>query len=91
MITGQSINRVKEGGDTATYGLNDGWNRLGNHLGTVDLGMEVELAMGKLFMYRQSIYEDGSLYYGNNITTGCTEFHLPAERKKASLRWSLNI
>jgi hypothetical protein len=68
VITGKSL--AGAGGDTATYGVNEGWNRLGNHLGTVDVGMEVELNSGKLFFYRQSIYEDGSLYYGNNITDG---------------------
>lgn len=68
MITGQSMNVV--GGDTATYGINDGWNRLGNHLGSVDVGMEVDWSKAKLFFYRQSVYEDGSLYYGNNITDG---------------------
>ncbi len=68
VITGKSL--AAAGGDTATYGVNEGWNRLGNHLGTVDVGMEVELNAGKLFFYRQSIYEDGSLYYGNNITDG---------------------
>ncbi|CAM3319272.1 capsule assembly Wzi family protein [Aquirufa ecclesiirivi] len=67
VVTGRS-NAVK--GDTATYGYNDGFNRSGNHLGTVDLGMEVELNQAKIFFYRQSIYEDGSLYYGNNITDG---------------------
>lgn len=68
MITGQSMNVV--GGDTATYGVNDGWNRLGNHLGTIDVGMEIDWEKAKLFFYRQSIYEDGSLYHGNNITDG---------------------
>ncbi|MEY2894543.1 MAG: hypothetical protein RIS42_262 [Bacteroidota bacterium] len=68
MITGQSMNVV--GGDTATYGVNDGWNRLGNHLGSVDVGMEIDWKQAKLFLYRQSIYEDGSLYHGNNITDG---------------------
>ncbi len=68
MITGQSMNVV--GGDTATYGVNDGWNRLGNHLGSVDIGMEIDWKKAKVFFYRQSIYEDGSLYYGNNITDG---------------------
>jgi hypothetical protein len=68
MITGRSMNTV--GSDTAKYGINDGWNRLGNHLGSVDVGMEIEWSKAKLFFYRQSVYEDGSLYYGNNITDG---------------------
>ncbi|WP_269013744.1 capsule assembly Wzi family protein [Aquirufa nivalisilvae] len=67
VVTGRS-NAIK--GDTATYGYNDGFNRSGNHLGTVDIGLEVELNQAKIFFYRQSIYEDGSLYYGNNITDG---------------------
>jgi hypothetical protein len=68
VITGKSL--AGAGGDTATYGANDGFNRLGNHLGSVDVGMEMELKAGKLFFYRQSVYEDGSLFHGNNITDG---------------------
>jgi hypothetical protein len=68
VITGKSL--AGAGGDTATYGANDGFNRLGNHLGSVDVGMEIELKAGKLFFYRQSVYEDGSLFHGNNITDG---------------------
>lgn len=67
VVTGRS-NAVT--GDTVTYGYNDGFNRSGNHLGTVDVGLEIELNKSKVFFYRQSIYEDGSLYYGNNITDG---------------------
>ena len=68
IIMGQSLAAI--GSDTTTYGANDGGNRLGNHLGTVDVGMELELNVGKVLMYRQSVYEDGSLYYGNNISDG---------------------
>jgi hypothetical protein len=68
VITGKSL--AGAGGDTATYGANDGFNRLGNHLGSVDVGMDIELKAGKLFFYRQSVYEDGSLFHGNNITDG---------------------
>ena len=68
MITGQSMNVV--GADTAKYGYNDGFNRLGNHLGSVDVGMEIDWSKAKIFFYRQSVYEDGSLYHGNNITDG---------------------
>lgn len=45
-------------------------NRVGNHLGTIDLGMDIVLKNISLFIYRQSIYEDGSLFYLNNITDG---------------------
>lgn len=45
-------------------------NRIGNHLGTVDIGLYLKLKKASLFIYRQSIYEDGSLYYLNNISDG---------------------
>lgn len=45
-------------------------NRIGNHLGTVDIGMDIKLTNVDLFLYRQNIYEDGSLFYLNNITDG---------------------
>jgi hypothetical protein len=49
---------------------NEAGNRIGNHLGTVDIGLLIKLKKANLFMYRQSIYEDGSLFYLNNISDG---------------------
>jgi hypothetical protein len=74
------------GGDTATFGINEGFNRLGNHLGSLDVGMEIEGKFGKLFFYRQSIYEDGSLYYGNNITDGLHGIAYSSKRKRGLLK-----
>lgn len=45
-------------------------NRVGNHLGTVDIGMDIKFTNADLFLYRQNIYEDGSLFYLNNINDG---------------------
>lgn len=45
-------------------------SRVGNHLGTIDLGAEWRFQKGDLFFYRQSIYEDGSLYHFLNIGDG---------------------
>lgn len=45
-------------------------NRIGNHLGTVDLAMEVDLGSVNIFLYRQNIYDDGSLFYLTNIRDG---------------------
>ncbi|MFT6202507.1 MAG: hypothetical protein ACI9V1_000431 [Spirosomataceae bacterium] len=47
-------------------------NRVGNHLGSIDLGMSIVLNRTTLFIYRQSFYEDGSLFFLNNITDGLT-------------------
>ena len=84
VITGQSM--AAAGGDTAKYGYNDAYNRLGNHLGTVDVGMEIDGKVGKLFFYRQSIYEDGSLFYGNNITDGLHGVSFSTKRKQGLLK-----
>ena len=48
----------------------DNGNRLGNHLGTLDLALEVHTEKALFFMYRQSIFEDGSLYYLTNLRDG---------------------
>ena len=45
-------------------------NRIGNHLGTIDIGVEIEMKRHKLLVYRQSIFEDGSLYYLINVADG---------------------
>ncbi|GAB3174260.1 capsule assembly Wzi family protein [Telluribacter humicola] len=44
--------------------------RVGNHLGTVDLGLELEGYGVTWFLYRQNIYEDGSLFRLKNIKDG---------------------
>jgi hypothetical protein len=84
VIAGQSM--AAAGGDTAKYGMNDAYNRLGNHLGTVDVGMEIDGKLGKVFFYRQSIYEDGSLFYGNNITDGLHGVSFSTKRKRGLLK-----
>lgn len=56
--------------DTTKYSAFDAGNRIGNHLGTVDLGMEIRGKTVSVFLYRQSIYEDGSLFYLTNISDG---------------------
>ncbi|PKK37673.1 hypothetical protein BWI96_04165 [Siphonobacter sp. SORGH_AS_0500] len=45
-------------------------NRIGNHLGTVDAALEVKHCDFNLFFYRQSMFDDGSLYYLINIDDG---------------------
>ena len=56
--------------DTTKVPTFDTENRLGNHLGTIDIAVEYEIKRHRIMVYRQSIYEDGSLYYGTNITDG---------------------
>lgn len=63
----------------------DSTNRIGNHLGTIDLAFEIDATKANWFFYRQSIYEDGSLYYLTNIVDGLNGVRI---RRKNSLAGS---
>ncbi len=82
VVTGKS-NAVE--GDTTKVGGNDAGNRSGNHLGTIDFGFEVNAKSFSILVYRQNIYEDGSLAYLNNISDGLNgvsiTFKEPHQRK----------
>ncbi|WP_338867861.1 capsule assembly Wzi family protein [Spirosoma sp. SC4-14] len=56
--------------DTNRISQFDRENRIGNHLGTVDLGFEYTGHTFSIFAYRQNIYEDGSLFHLANIKDG---------------------
>ena len=49
-----------------------GWNgsRMGNSLGSIDLGAQYELKNVRLFAYRQNLYDAGALYRLANIRDG---------------------
>lgn len=48
----------------------DSTNRVGNHLGSIDVAFEINGKRANWFFYRQNIYEDGSLYYLSSIADG---------------------
>ncbi|GAB3883612.1 capsule assembly Wzi family protein [Spirosoma agri] len=56
--------------DTNRISQFDRENRIGNHLGTVDLGFEYTGRSFAVFAYRQNIYEDGSLFHLTNLRDG---------------------
>jgi hypothetical protein len=56
--------------------------RVGNHLGSVDVGLEVDKANTTWLFYRQSIYDDGSLFRLKNIRDGLNGISF--RRKKAN-------
>lgn len=66
----------------------DQTNRIGNHLGTIDLAMEINIRKVSLLFYRQNIYEDGSLYHMNNIDDGLNGIRF---RRKASSNSAFQI
>jgi hypothetical protein len=47
-----------------------GRNRIGDHLGSIDLGFEYDFKNVRLLAYRQNIYDAGALYYLANIRDG---------------------
>lgn len=48
----------------------DRTNRIGNHVASLDAGLEIDLTNVNIFLYRQNLIEDGSLFYLNNIKDG---------------------
>jgi hypothetical protein len=48
----------------------DSTSRIGNHLGSIDLALEVETYESSIFLYRQFVYEDGSLFYLTTLSDG---------------------
>ncbi|GAB3956942.1 capsule assembly Wzi family protein [Spirosoma harenae] len=68
VVTAQSLANTDD--DSTRLSAFDRENRIGNHLGSVDLGFEYTANTFSIFAYRQSIYEDGSLFYLINIQDG---------------------
>jgi hypothetical protein len=58
-------------------------NRIGNHLGSLDVGFDVHLSQWNLYGYRQFLYDDGSLFYGTNLADGLNGLRLKNRRKPA--------
>ncbi|GAB3954754.1 capsule assembly Wzi family protein [Spirosoma harenae] len=59
-------------------------NRIGNHLGSVDLAVDLNLSHWNLFLYRQFFYDDGSLFYGTNIDDGLNGLRLRNQQQPES-------
>lgn len=72
--------------DTQQYSFFDLTNRVGNHLGSIDMAVEVDLVRHVLYLYRQNLYEDGSLFYLLNIADGLNGVRLRRNNPKALVR-----
>lgn len=92
VVTGKSLydDKSQYAQDTLTIKNNaasaEGGNRVGNHLGTLDLGIEYEDDHNRWFFYRQSIYEAGALFYLNNIADGLTGLSLNRKHVKQGIQ-----
>ena len=83
VVTAKSIG-ARPDVDTTRYSPFDRENRIGNHLGTVDVGLEVGGRHLSLLVYRQSVYDDGSLFYLTNIGDGLNGIRLTNNRAKTA-------
>jgi hypothetical protein len=57
-------------------------SRVGNHLGTIDIGAEWKSRDWTIFVYRQSIYEDGSLANLSNVADGLNGIRLKRKNQR---------
>ncbi|KQS27044.1 capsule assembly Wzi family protein [Dyadobacter sp. Leaf189] len=64
------VTGLKPHGRLANASAFDNGNRVGNHVASVDLAAELDLKKVHVFLYRQNVVEDGSLFYLNNIKDG---------------------
>lgn len=58
------------GGEGAEVTHFDSTSRIGNHLGSIDMAAEIETYGVSIFLYRQFIYEDGTLFYMQALKDG---------------------
>lgn len=71
VVSGYSLASLDKGFDGIPGApANEAGNRTGNHLGTIDIAAELNTKVGRFYAYRQNIYDDGSLFYLNNISDG---------------------
>lgn len=84
VVSGVSVNKNDTGTESGLP-INEGWNRAGNHLGTIDFATKINMKNIDLFLYRQSFYDDGSLYYLNNITDGLLGITLTRKNTKKGI------
>lgn len=85
LVSGISLNYTERQKkiDPSKYTSYDLTNRVGNHIGTIDIGAEVKLKNYNLTFYKQSIYDDGTLFSLGNISDGLYGFSF---QKKAIQR-----
>lgn len=65
-------------------GLKRDISKIGNHLGAIDLGLELETENLKFFGYRQQFYDKGALAYLANAEDGLTGLSITNKRQSDS-------
>ena len=85
VVTGKSLYSLDSLVIQSNAASAEGGNRVGNHLGTVDIGLEYETSLYKWFFYRQSIYEAGALFYLVNISDGLHGLSFSRKQAKSGI------
>jgi hypothetical protein len=70
--------------DPEKYDVIDRGNRVGNHLGSLDLSVEINLLNTELVIYKQFIYDDGSLYYKKGLEDGLNGISIKFKKDRSS-------
>jgi hypothetical protein len=69
VVAGRTL--TDDGNFTTTGNISgEGGNRAGNHLGTIDFAIEYDTKKNNFMLYKQSVYEDGSLAALSNVVDG---------------------
>lgn len=61
----------------------DAENRIGNHVASLDFGLELNLKSVNILFYRQNLIEDGSLFYLNNVRDGLNGITFTMKKQEA--------
>jgi hypothetical protein len=64
------VSGFKPGNKLADLSDFDRTNRIGNHVASIDAGIELDFPSVNIMLYRQALVEDGSLFYLNNVKDG---------------------
>ena len=62
----------------------DETNRIGNHLGSVDVGAEVDIGNTTIFLYRQNPYDSGAIWYLTTIADGLNGLSIRRKNRGSS-------
>ncbi|GAB3568998.1 capsule assembly Wzi family protein [Spirosoma luteolum] len=69
--------------NSAAYTDFDLLNRVGNHLGSVDVAAELTTASHSFYVYRENPYETGALFYGTSLADGLNGFRIRSLKRGA--------
>lgn len=83
-----TIWHVMTGKRYVQHGLKQDISKVGNHLGAVDVGFQLDFPNISVLAYRQQFYEKGALYYLANIKDGLAGVSIRnTKRSDSKLQW----